>query len=124
MTKKAKTIVHVNQHLVKHNKKHGTEFPVLTVKHRGKTYYGHEVLYHDFSKMVYQPSKPLSCGATCWVETEGNVTLFDWTAIHQEEHPSIKQKRQSIRRLGDQSFVDASPYATHYNSEMEKTIEA
>ena len=123
--KKAKTIVHVNQHMLKYNQKNHAEFPVLTVKHRGKTYYAHEVIYHDPSTTIYRPHKPLSCGAVCWVETEGNVTLFDWTAVLQDKHPSIKSKRQTIRRLGTPHFVDSSPYATHYNSKtFEKTIEA
>ena len=103
--KKAKTIVHVNQHMIKYNQKHGAEFPVLTVKHRGKTYYAHEVLYYDHSKTLYQPHKPLSCGAVCWVETEGNVTLFDWTAVHQEKHPSIKRERKTVRRLGSKTWA-------------------
>jgi len=105
--KTAKTIVHVNQHMLKHNQKHGTEFPVLTVKHRGKTYYGHEVIYHDSSTTKYQPKKPLSCGAVCWVETEGDVTIFDWTAVHKEEHPMIKQERKTIRRLGSESWAES-----------------
>ena len=111
--------------MIKYNQKHGTEFPVLTVKHRGKTYYAHEVLYYDYSKTLYQPHKPLSCGAVCWVETEGNVTLFDWTAVHQEKHPSIRSKRQTVRRLGKKSWVSSAPTTTHYNPEtFEKTIEA
>ena len=125
--RKAKTIVHVNQHMIKYNQKHGTEFPVLTVKHRGKTYYAHEVLYYDYSKTLYQPHKPLSCGAVCWVETEGNVTLFDWTAVLQDKqkHPSIKSKRQTVRRLGKKSWTDSGTYTVHYNPEtFEKTIEA
>ena len=122
--KKAKTIVHVNQHMLKYNQKNHAEFPVLTIKHRGKTYYAHEVIYHDPSTTIYRPHKPLSCGAVCWVETEGNVTLFDWTAVHQEKHPSIKQERKTVRRLGTDWFVESSPYVTHYNSDMEKTIEA
>ena len=121
--KKAKTIVHVNQHMLKYNQKNHAEFPVLTVKHRGKTYYAHEVIYHDPSTTMYRPHKPLSCGAVCWVETEGNVTLFDWTAVHQEKHPSIKQERKTVRRLGTDWFVESSPYVTHYNSDMKKTIE-
>ena len=121
--KKAKTIVHVNQHMIKYNQKNHAEFPVLTVKHRGKTYYAHEVIYHDPSTTMYRPHKPLSCGAVCWVETEGNVTLFDWTAVHQEKHPSIKQERKTVRRLGTDWFVESSPYVTHYNSDMKKTIE-
>ena len=103
--KTVKTIVHVNQHMLKYNQKHGTDFPVLTVKHRGKTYYGHEVNYHGPSTTRYQPQKPLSCGAVCWVETEGNVTVFDWSAIHQEKHPSLKQERKTIRRLGTKSWA-------------------
>ena len=105
--KKAKTIVHVNQHMIKHNQKHGTEFPVLTVKHRGKTYYAHEVIYHHHSTTYYRPHKPLSCGAVCWVETDGDVTLFDWTAVHQEKHSSIKQERKTVRRLGSKSWADS-----------------
>lgn len=116
--------MHVNQHMLKYNKKHGTEFPVLTVKHRGKTYYAHEVIYHHHSITMYRPHNPLSCGAVCWVETQGDVTLFDWTAVHQEKHPSIKQERKTVRRLGTDLFVESSPYVTHYNSDMEKTIEA
>lgn len=123
--KKAKTIVHVNQHMIKYNQKNHAEFPVLTVKHRGKTYYAHEVNYHESSTTRYRPTRPLSCGAVCWVETEGDVTLFDWTAVLQEKHPSIRSKRQTIRRLGTPRFVASAPYATHYNSEtFEKTIEA
>ena len=122
--RKAKTIVHVNQHMIKYNQKHGAEFPVLTVKHRGKTYYAHEVIYHDVSTTYYRPYKPLSCGAVCWVETEGDVTLFDWTAVLQEKHPSIRSKRQTIRRLGTPRFVASAPYATHYDSNLQKTVEA
>ena len=105
--KTVKTIVHVNQHMLKYNQKHGTDFPVLTVKHRGKTYYGHEVNYHGPSTTRYQPQKPLSCGAVCWVETEGNVTVFDWSAIHQKKHPSIKQERKTMRRLGTKRWADS-----------------
>ena len=105
--KKAKTIVHVNQHMLKYNQKNHAEFPVLTVKHRGKTYYAHEVIYHDSSKTIYQPHKPLRCGAVCWVETEGDVTLFDWTAVHQEKHPSIKQERKTLRRLGSLRWINS-----------------
>lgn len=107
MSKTAKTIVHVNQHMLKYNKKHGTEFPVLTVKHRGKTYYAHEVIYHDHSTTMYRPHNPLSCGAVCWVETQGDVTLFDWTAVHQQKHPSIKSERKTIRRIGSLHWINS-----------------
>lgn len=112
-----KTIVHVNQHMIRHNKKHGTEFPVLTVKHRGKTYYAHEVAYHGHSLTKYSPRKPLSCGAVCWVETEGDVTLFDWTAVHQEKHPSIKSERKTVRRLGSLKWTNSEAYELVKNAD-------
>ena len=110
MSETPKTIVHVNQHMIKYNQKHGTEFPVLTVKHRGKTYYAHEVNYHDRSITVYRPNKPLSCGAVCWVETDGDVTLFDWTAVRKETHPSIKAERKTMRRLGSLKWINSETF--------------
>jgi len=107
MTKTPKTIVHVNQHMIKHNQKHGTEFPVLTVKHRGKTYYAHQVTFHDGSETIYQPLKPLSCGAVCWVETNGDVTLFDWTANRKETHQAINAERKLMRRLGSLAWTNS-----------------
>ena len=121
--KKAKTIVHVNQHMLKYNQKHGTEFPVLTVKHRGKTYYAHEVIYHQHSTTMYRPHNPLSCGAVCWVETQGNVTLFDWTAILQDKHPSIKQKRKTVRRLGSPNWADSETSELVKNADPKFDVE-
>ena len=71
-----KTIVHVNQHVIKSNTKHGKKDPVLTVKQGSKNTYGHEVLIDGPSKVVYSPDKPLSCGARVWIETESNVTII------------------------------------------------
>ena len=121
--KKAKTIVHVNQHMLKYNQKHGTEFPVLTVKHRGKTYYAHEVIYHHHSTTMYRPHNPLSCGAVCWVETQGNVTLFDWTAVLQDKHPSIKQKRKTVRRLGSPNWADSETSELVKNADPKFDVE-
>ena len=121
--KKAKTIVHVNQHMIKHNQKHGTEFPVLTVKHRGKTYYAHEVIYHHHSTTMYRPHNPLSCGAVCWVETQGNVTLFDWSAVLQDKHPSIKQERKTVRRLGSPNWADSETSELVKNADPKFDVE-
>jgi hypothetical protein len=71
-----KTIVHVNQFIIKKNAKHGTRDPVLTVKNGRTNRYAHEVIFHGPSKVVYHPDKPLSCGAKCWIETESTVTLI------------------------------------------------
>ena len=68
-----KTIVHVNQHIVKKNTKTGSREPVLTVKTYKSNDYAHEVEIEGPSTIIYRPDKPLSCGARVWIETEGKV---------------------------------------------------
>ena len=65
--------IHVNQHIIKSNKKHNRKDPVLTVKTSKTNTYGHEVVIHGPSKVVYSPDKPLSCGAKVWIETQNRV---------------------------------------------------
>jgi hypothetical protein len=71
-----KTIIHVNQHAVRRNIKAETPEPVLTVKTYKSNTYAHEVSIEGPSKVVYSPTKPLSCGARVWVETESTVTII------------------------------------------------
>ena len=68
-----KTIVHVNQHKIKRNAKHGECEPVLTCKTYKSNDYAHEVVIHGPCKVVYRPSKPLACGARVWIETESKI---------------------------------------------------
>jgi hypothetical protein len=68
-----KTIIHVNQHVIRDNGKSGKREPVLTVKTYKSNVYAHEVEVKGPSKVVYSPDKPLSCGAKVWVETESEV---------------------------------------------------
>ena len=70
-----KTIIHVNQHVVKANAKNGTTDPVLTVKTYKDNRYAHEVEIKGESKVVYSPDKPLSCGARVWIETQAEVVI-------------------------------------------------
>lgn len=70
-----KTIIHVNQHVVKANAKTGERNPVLTVKTYKTNTYAHEVEIKGDSKVIYSPDKPLSCGAKVWIETDGEVTI-------------------------------------------------
>jgi hypothetical protein len=71
-----KTIIHVNQHVVKANSRNGVNEPVLTIKTYKENRYAHEVEILGPSKIVYSPDKPLSCGAKVWMETEGEVTII------------------------------------------------
>lgn len=68
-----KTIVHVNQHVIRSNLKKGKTDPVLTVKTYKANTYAHEVEIKGPCRVVYSPNKPLSCGARVWIETEGEV---------------------------------------------------
>jgi hypothetical protein len=71
-----KTIIHVNQHVIKANRKNGTDDPTLTVKTYKDNRYAREVTIHGPSKVVYSPDKPLSCGAQVWIETESEVEIL------------------------------------------------
>lgn len=68
-----KTIIHVNQHVIKSNRKNNKTDPVLTVKTYKSNVYAHTVKLTGPAKIVYSPDKPLSCGAHVWIETESEV---------------------------------------------------
>ena len=73
-----KTIIHVNQHVIKSNRKHGETEPVLTVKTYKSNDYAHEVIIYgqdgkEAARVIYRPDKPLSCGAHVWIESQGKV---------------------------------------------------
>ncbi len=71
-----KKIIHVNQHVIKKNRKTGERNPVITVKTYKENNYAHEVLITGKCKIVYSPDKPLSCGAVVWCETEDDVIII------------------------------------------------
>jgi hypothetical protein len=68
-----KTVIHVNQHVIKSNAKNGENKPTLTVKTYKENRYAHEVEIKGPSRVVYSPDKPLACGARVWIETEAEV---------------------------------------------------
>ena len=73
-----KTIIHVNQHVIKENRKTGAKEPVLTVKTYKSNTYAHEVRIKGDSRIVYSPDEPLSCGARVWIETNAPVEVVNW----------------------------------------------
>ena len=75
-----RTIIHVNQHKIRSNKKNDANEPVLTCKTYKENNYGHEAVIKDsqgneVAKVVYSPDKPLSCGARVWIETLNEVEV-------------------------------------------------
>jgi hypothetical protein len=76
-----KTIIHVNQHVIRRNATNGESEPVLTVKTYKSNEYAHEAVIRDangkeVARVMYRPDKPLSCGARVWIETEHDVEVI------------------------------------------------
>lgn len=77
-----KKIIHVNQHKIKKNTKHGTSEPVLTCKTYKDNVYAHELVLKTkdgipVARVIYSPHKPLSCGARVWIELDTDVVDVD-----------------------------------------------
>ena len=68
--------IHINQHIIKRNKKQGENKPVITVKTYKDNTYAHEVEILGPSKVIYSPDKPLPCGAKVWIETESEIVTI------------------------------------------------
>lgn len=67
--------IHVNQHVIRSNRKAGASHPVFTVKRGDTNTYGTRVTINGPSELVYQPDNPLSCGAHVWIETHSDLTI-------------------------------------------------
>jgi hypothetical protein len=64
--------------VIRSNKKHGKDDPVITIKQGSKNTYCHEVQINGPSKMIYGGNdKPiLSCGARVVIETESDIDIL------------------------------------------------
>jgi hypothetical protein len=67
--------IHINQHTIKKNQKTGERNPVISCKTYKENIYSNSVEILGPSKVVYSPDKPLSCGATVWIETTSEVII-------------------------------------------------
>lgn len=75
--KTKKKYIHVNQHVIRANKKHNEDNPVITIKQGSKNTYCHEVEIKGPSRVIYGGNdRPLlSCGARVVIETESDVEI-------------------------------------------------
>lgn len=74
--------IHVNQHVIRKNRKDGERNPPLTVKNYKSNTYGSKVeILDDAGKVVcevvYTPDKPLSCGAEVYVRTSSDIRISE-----------------------------------------------
>lgn len=76
MTKK---YIHVNQHVIKANKKNGTNDPVITIKEGRKNTYCHKVRINGPSEVIYSGNDKtlLPCGARVAVVTESDIEILE-----------------------------------------------
>ena len=75
--KPAKTIVHVNSHIISHNQKTQERLPVITVKKGNSNIYGHQVEIPGGCRVVYSP-KSRCGGAKVWIESLYDVKVISW----------------------------------------------
>jgi len=66
-------------HKIRSNTKNGTDEPVLTVKTYKENDYAHEAIIKtkdgvELGRVIYNPHKPLSCGARVWIEMDTDTT--------------------------------------------------
>jgi hypothetical protein len=72
-----KKFIHVNQNVIRSNKKHNKNDPVITIKEGRSNTYCHEVEIKGPSKIMYGGNdKPiLNCGARVVIETEAEIEI-------------------------------------------------
>lgn len=75
------TRIHISQPAMRANLKDGADRPIITCKTYRENRYGHTAeILDDRGKVVarvrYEPTRPLSCGARCWIECEGEVRVL------------------------------------------------
>lgn len=88
MSRKKKTIIHVNQHVIRDNNKIIRENPddwemkinpPLTIKSGKNNNYGDtaDIVVDGkiVATVVHRPNKPLNCGARVWIETHEDVIV-------------------------------------------------
>lgn len=75
-----KTVIHVNQHVIKANAKSGEDNPPLTVKTYNTNDQAYSAEIYDaegnvVARVINRPHDPLSCGARVWIEAYHPVSI-------------------------------------------------
>ena len=68
-------VIHVNQHIIKANRKSGERTPPLTMKSYNKNIKATEISIDGKARGIYSPDKPLPCGAVVWIETDDDAIV-------------------------------------------------
>ena len=68
-------VIHVNQHIIKANRKTGERTPPLTMKSYNKNVKATEIAIDGKARVIYSHDKPLPCGAVVWIETDDDAIV-------------------------------------------------
>ncbi len=70
--------IHINQHVIRANKKEGKNDPVITIKQGKQNTYAHQVEILGPSTVVYSGNDKtlLSCGARVAIKTNSQVRVI------------------------------------------------
>jgi hypothetical protein len=77
-----KAVININRHVIAHNRKTGQQQPPITVKAGRNNVYCSEVVVTGTVRIIYQPDDPLKCGATAWLEVDGEVQYLGEVMTH------------------------------------------
>ena len=125
-----KYIIHVNQHVIKANKRKDAFDPILTCKTYKTNEYAHEVIImkdgESIGKVVYSQDG-LSCGANVWLEFDTNivdiVTVDKLSAYTVEEKCKIAEANAMYRFKGSKFGEDGcntSAFQKRFDEEYDK----
>ena len=78
--------IHVNQHVLRTNRKNGTNDPPITVQTSAGSFTARTV-YFSKGKTMYRPERPLGCGAVLWIETTEPIA-WEETKHEPADHPA------------------------------------
>jgi hypothetical protein len=69
-------VVHVNKPQIDRNRKNQTRQPVITIRQGSRTTYCHQAKIQGSCQIVYEPDRPLPCGAVVWIEVVPNSIVI------------------------------------------------
>ena len=71
-----KRVIHVNQHIIKRNRKTGRSSADITCKTYKDNTKAREIVVDGPCRIVYRPDNPLPCGAHVWIETTAEIEVI------------------------------------------------
>ncbi len=108
-----KKYVHVNQHIIKRNRKTGEREPVISVKTYKSNNYSHEVYIDGPCWVRYTPDNPLSCGATVYILTEAEVQMTRYFSSYEdipESFADVILSHANVKKITDVSIEDINGF--------------